>query len=148
MEDKDRESQYHKRLREQRLKEIRFNRAVPEHQFATGIINVKNSTAYSDGKGLRGCWGTDWPVSEKDSAGHKRETVGLGICIPEQYINKELPANKDNYGFVIVTNDDELHYAISFCSDNEDFGFHSDKEWFEHLKIWKRELESPVVIKK
>ncbi len=28
MEDKDRESQYHKRLREQRLKEIRFNRAV------------------------------------------------------------------------------------------------------------------------
>ena len=128
--------------------DIRFNRAVPEHQFATGIINVKNSTAYSDGKGLRGCWGTDWPVSEKDSAGHKRETVGLGICIPEQYINKELPANKDNYGFVIVTNDDELHYAISFCSDNEDFGFHSDKEWFEHLKIWKRELESPVVIKK
>ena len=128
--------------------DVRFNRAVPEHQCATGIINVKNSTAYSDGKGLRGCWGTDWPVSEKDSAGHKRETVGLGICIPEQYINKELPANKDNYGFVIVTNDDELHYAISFCSDNEDFGFHSDKEWFEHLKKWKRELESPVVIKK
>lgn len=127
--------------------DVKFDRPVPEYQFATGIINVKNSVEMSDKKGLRGCWGTDWPVSEKDSVGHKRETVGLGICIPVGNIINELPANKDNYPYVIGNATDELHYNITFCSDNETFGFHSDKEWFEYLKEWKKELEKPVEIR-
>lgn len=126
--------------------DVRFDRPVPGYRFATGLINVKNSVEMSDSKGLRGCWGTDWPVSEKDSAGHKRETVGLGICIPAGNIVSELPADKDNYPYVIGTETDELHYNITFCSDNETFGFHSDKEWFAYLKAWKKELEEPVVI--
>lgn len=127
--------------------DVKFNRPVPEYLFATGIINVKNSVEMSDKQGLRGCWGTDWPVSEKDSAGHKRETVGLGICIPTGNVVNELPANKDNYPYVIGNATDELHYNITFCSDNETFGFHSDKEWFEYLKTWKKELEEPVEIR-
>lgn len=127
--------------------DIKFNKPVPDYRFATGLINVKNSVETSDKKGLRGCWGTDWPVSEKDSAGHKRETVGLGICIPAKNVVSELPANKDNYPYVIGNATDELHYNITFCSDNETFGFHSDKEWFEYLKEWKKELDEPVEIK-
>ncbi len=126
--------------------DVRFNKAVPEYRFATGIINVKNSEEMSDKKGLRGCWGTDWPVSEKDSAGHKRETVGLGICIPAANVVSELPANKDNYPYVIGNATDELHYNITFGSDNESFGYHSAKEWFEYLAGWKKELDEPVVI--
>ncbi|MBR1400535.1 MAG: DUF4861 domain-containing protein [Prevotella sp.] len=127
--------------------DITFNKPVTGHQFATGIINVKNSTEFSDKKGLRGCWGTDWPVSEKDSAGHKRETVGLGICIPAKHIVSEMPADKDNYGFVVSTPDTSLHYDITFCSDNEDFGFHTSAEWYAHLTAWKKELENPVIIR-
>lgn len=126
--------------------DIKFNKQVPDYQFATGIINVKNSVELSDRHGLRGCWGTDWPVSEKDSAGHKRETVGLGISIPAKNVVKELPADKDNYPYVIGNATDELHYNITFCSDNENFGFHSSKEWFEYLKAWKEELEAPVKV--
>lgn len=126
--------------------DIKFNKAIPGYTFATGLINVKNSEELSDKKGLRGCWGTDWPVSEKDSAGHKRETVGLGICIPAKNMISELPANKDNYPYVIGNATDELHYNITFCSDNEPFGYHSAKEWFEYLKEWKKELNEPVII--
>lgn len=126
--------------------DVKFDRAVPEYRFATGIINVKNSEEMTDKKGLRGCWGTDWPVSEKDSADHKRETVGLGICIPAKNVVSELPANKDNYPFVIGNATDELHYNITFGSDNEQFGYHSAKEWFGYLKEWKAELDSPVII--
>ena len=126
--------------------EISFDRPATGYQFATGIINVKNSTEYSDQKGLRGCWGTDWPVSEKDSAGHKRETVGLGIHIPQRYVVNELPANKDNYGYIVATADNQLRYDIVFGSDNEDFGFHSAETWYAYLQTWKRELESPVLI--
>ena len=76
--------------------DVSFNRNVGDLKFATGTINVKNSVEHSDGHGLRGCWGTDWPVSEKDSVGHKRETVGLGICLPEANVERQLPADKDN----------------------------------------------------
>lgn len=114
---------------------------------STGIINVKNSTEYSDGDGLRACWGIDWPVSAKDSAGHKRETVGLGICIPKANIVSEQPADKDNYAFVVKPGDDNtLHYRITFASDNETFGVHSDKEWYDYLQAWKREQEQPVTV--
>ena len=77
--------------------DIRFDRPATNYQFCTGIINVKNSIEFTDKQGLRGCWGTDWPVSAKDSIGHKRETVGLGICIPSQNVIQELPKDKRNY---------------------------------------------------
>ena len=127
--------------------DVRFSRPVPDLRFATGMINVKNSTEFSDGEGLRGCWGTDWPVSAKDSAGHKRETVGLGICIPKEYIESERPADKHNYAYVIKTDTDRLHYMITFGSDNESFGYHSDEEWYAYLKEWKDDISHPVTIR-
>lgn len=118
-----------------------------KNTYCTGVINVKNSKEFSDNKGLRGCWGTDWPVSEKDSVGHKRETVGLGICIPRNNVVKELPANKDNYAFEVVPSGRTLNYGIVFGSDNETFGFHSAEAWFDYLKTWKKELDNPLKIK-
>lgn len=113
-----------------------FRRPAKGIELATGIINVKGSEEFSDHNGLRGCWGTDWPVALKDSAGHKPETVGLGIYIPKKYIVSELPANKDNYPFVIGNIDTHIRYFITFASANETFGFHSAKEWFKYLREW------------
>lgn len=126
--------------------DIQFSRPAKDYQFATGLINVKNSVEFSDKKGLRGCWGKDWPVSAKDSVGHKRETVGLGIYIPKKHVAQELPANKDNYPFVVNTSSDQLNYHITFGSDNESFGYHSSDAWFDYLKAWKRDLDTPLVI--
>ena len=125
--------------------DVFFNRPVADYQFSTGIINVKNSVEFSDKKGLRACWGTDWPSS--DTIAFKRETVGLGICIPMRYIRSEEPANKDNYAFVVGTADNHLQYKVIYCSDNESFGYHSAKEWFEFLKEWKKEVEKPIQVK-
>lgn len=119
-------------------------------ELATGIINVKGSEEYNNHKGLRGCWGTDWPVALKDSAGHKPETVGLGIYIPKKYIISELPANKDNYPYVIGNFEDysspignyaaHLRYFITFTSANETFGPGSKDAWFKYLEEWEEEL--------
>ena len=126
--------------------EVFFNCPVADYQFSTGIINVKNSEEFSDKKGLRACWGTDWPSG--DTINFKRETVGLGICIPQEYIKSEEPANKDNYAFVVGTNYDRMHYKVIYCSDNESFGYHSSKEWFEFLQEWKKEIvDKPIKIK-
>lgn len=128
------------------LQDAQCSPAEDGYTLCTGIINVKNSTEYTDDKGLRGCWGTDWPVSEKDSIGHKRETVGLGICIPPKYLLKQLPKDKDNYAMLVTPQNGELHYNICFASDNEDFGYHSDKAFYAFLKEWRKGLDNPVKI--
>ena len=126
--------------------EVFFNKLVPDYLFATGIVNVAGSTEFSDHKGLRGCWGTAWAVSGADTLTHKKETVGLGIFIPRQYIVSEQPANESDYGYVLKTSSSHLNYEIVYCSDNEDFGYHSSKDWFDYLKAWKMEQESPIIV--
>ena len=126
--------------------DVKFREVPTGLKFSTGVINVKNSTEFSDKSGTRGCWGTDWPAGATNQKGHKLETVGLAVSIPKQYIVSEQPADSDNYGFVIATDTDELHYAISLASDNEIFGFHSVKEWSEYLKAWGKECNNPVEI--
>lgn len=125
---------------------LQLDRNVPDYDFSTGIINIKDSKEYSDHKGTRGCWGTDWPVALKDTAGWKRETVGLGIAIPSRYVKKELPATADNYPFVVGTSSDRFEYYITYSSDNEDFGYHSAKDWFKFLKEWREEIDHPVTV--
>ena len=41
--------------------DVFFNKDASDYQFATGLINVKGSSEFADGKGLRGCYGSDWP---------------------------------------------------------------------------------------
>ena len=124
--------------------DVFFNRNVTGYQFSTGIINVKGSEEFSDKKGLRACWGTDYPST--DTVKWKRETVGLAILIPQKHILSEELANKDNYAFVVGTAGRKLSYKITYTSANEEFGYHSAQEWFSFLREWKKEVEKPVVI--
>ena len=125
--------------------DVFFNKDVSNRLFSTGIINVKGSEEFSDKQGLRACWGTDWPSG--DTINWKRETVGLGICIPMKYVRSEEVANKDNYAFVVGTSNNHLSYKVIYCSDNEAFGYHSAKEWFEFLQEWKKEVLKPIEVK-
>ena len=125
--------------------DVLFNKDVSGYRFSTGIINVKDSEEFSDHKGLRACWGTDYPST--DTVKWSRETVGLAICIPSQHIASEETANKDNYAFVVKTTGKRLGYKITYTSANEEFGYHTAREWFDYLKAWKREVEQPIEVK-
>lgn len=124
--------------------DVTFNRNVPDLQFSTGIINVKNSEEFSDKDGLRACWGTDWPAT--DTLKWKRETVGLAIYMPAKYRVKEMEANTDNYAYVVKADGNKIHYSLSYTSDNEDFGYHSAKTWFDFVKLWRKQLEAPIEV--
>lgn len=125
--------------------DVFFNKDASDYRFATGIINVKGSTEYTDGKGLRGCYGTDWPTG-KDDGKHKLETVGLGIYVPAAAFSKEMPANQNDYTLVVKPTGNKLSYKVAYTSANENFGFKGEKEWYQWLKDWKKSLEQPVVI--
>lgn len=125
--------------------DVFFNKDVSTERFSTGIINVKGSEEFSDKKGLRACWGTDYPSG--DTVNWKRETVGLAILIPQKNIASEEPANKDNYTFVLKVDGTHMAYKVTYTSANETFGYHNAKDWFDYLKAWRREVEQPIVVK-
>lgn len=125
--------------------DVFFNKDVSDYQFATGLINVKGSSEYADGKGLRGCYGSDWPTG-KDDGKHKLETVGLGIYVPQAALVKQVPANKDCYTQVVRPTGNKLSYKLAYTSANETYGFEGEKEWYQWLKDWKKEVEEPVKI--
>ena len=131
--------------------DVTFNRTVGDYRFSTGIIDIKGSEEFSDRQGLRACWGTDYPST--DTVKWKRETLGLAILMPQKYIVEEIAAGKDrnvqgqNYTYVIGTDSDRLSYKVTYSSANEQFGYHSAKEWFDYLKAWKKEVEEPVRVR-
>ena len=124
--------------------DVQFNKDVSDYRFSTGIINVKGSEEFSNKKGLRACWGTDYPST--DTLKWNRETVGLAVLVPQQNIVSEEPANKDNYAYVLKVNGRQMTYKVTYTSANESFGYHSAKEWFDYLKAWCKEVENPVII--
>ena len=126
--------------------DVFFNEDVSNYDFATGLINVKGSSEYADGKGLRGCWGSDWPTG-KDDGKHKLETVGLGIYVPAQMLAKQMPANKDCYTQVVRPIGNKLSYKLAYTSINETYGPKGEKEWYEWLKCWKKQIEQPIIVK-
>lgn len=124
--------------------DVLFNKDVSDYRFSTGIINVKGSEEFSNKKGLRACWGTDYPST--DTVKWNRETVGLAVLIPQKNIVSEEPANKDNYAFVLKVNGRQMSYKVTYTSANETFGYHTAKEWFDYLKAWCKEVEKPVKV--
>ena len=125
--------------------DVLFNKDVSDYRFSTGIINVKGSEEFSDKKGLRACWGTDYPAT--DTLKWKRETVGLAILLPQQSVVSEEPANKDNYAYVVKVDGRQLSYKVTYTSANEEFGYHSAREWFDYLKVWRKEVDKPVEVR-
>lgn len=125
--------------------DVFFDKDVSNYRFSTGLINVKNSTEFSDKAGLRGCYGMDWPTG-KDDGIHKLETVGLGIYVPMKYLESEKQANVNDLTYVVKPSDNKISYKLAYTSANENFGFKNEKEWYKWLKDWKEDNEAPVVI--
>lgn len=123
---------------------VKFRQVPPCQLFSTGLVNIKGSSEFTDHNGLRGCWGTAWPAN--DTINWKKETVGLGICLPQKYIVKELSATNDNYGYVIRPVEKEINYKLTYSSANETYGFHDKKSWFDYLQTWKKTNDAVVKI--
>ncbi|MDR0892262.1 MAG: DUF4861 domain-containing protein [Mediterranea sp.] len=122
-----------------------FDEPLDKELFCTGVQDIKGSTAFSDHKGLVGCWGTDWPVN--DTVKYAKETVGLGTCIPRRYVRQEAK-DAANYLYLIgAPGKSGFEYYTTFTSRKETFGYKTPQAWFAYLREWKEELETPAVVR-
>lgn len=123
---------------------VTFKEPLKKETFATGVINIKGSTSFSDHKGLIACWGTDWPVT--DTVKYAKETVGLAVSIPEKLIKTETK-DKMNYLYTLgAENEKSFSYDITFTSMKETFGYKNSQAWFDYVKQWKNELLNPCTV--
>jgi hypothetical protein len=125
------------------LVETFFEEPLKDEIFCTGVEDIKGSVSYSDHKGLVGCWGTDWPVT--DTVKYAKETVGLAAYIPK-YVKEEVK-DKSNYLYTIgAKGEKSFRHYVTFTSMKETFGYKSPEAWFAFIREWKEALDSPAEV--
>ena len=109
------------------------------------ILYIGGETvSYSDHSGLVGSWGRHWPVT--DTVKYAKETIGLATYIPWKYVLKEV-ADKDNFLYTVsYPGQKSFHYYTMFTSRKETFGYPDVQTWFDHIKVWKDQLEHPLKV--
>lgn len=125
--------------------DVFFAQPLGSEVFCTGVQDVKDSQSMSDHRGLIACWGTDWPVN--DTIKYAKETVGLATYVPADIVVGEVK-DKANYLYqVSAPGATTLRYFITFTSMKETFGYKSSEEWFAHVTAWRKELETPCIVR-
>jgi hypothetical protein len=129
------------------------------HVYATGVQKIADSRHISDHRGMTAVWGTDWPVN--DTVKYAKQTVGLAVEIPEEYLAVPVSADKasdnpyapsevdDKVNYLYLIKPDangEIRYRMTVCAEKEDFGVKTADDFFRYVEAWKE--KQPVVVKK
>ncbi len=118
-------------------------KCVAENTFCTGVMKVEeDNVGFLQTDGLAGSWGTNLP-EKTDTINNPRETVGLGVCVPQRHVNKTVE-NDANYLVIMDTNSGQsLSYHLTFCTAKEEKGFKKSEAWFAYLRQWQEALKHP-----
>ena len=74
------------------------------------------------------------------------EWVGLGLYT-DKACRKEMKEDEFNYLTLLGTDADKhIRYYITVCARREKDGFKNSKAWFDYLRLWKTELDSPCTV--
>lgn len=110
---------------------------------ATGVIIIKNGKTINE-SGLVGSWGTDYPVS--DTIKYAKETCGLGVNVPQQFVNKHVEEGINNLILMKYKKGDILHFNFTAAAKKEEWSaFSTSEQFFSYLKDWS--AIKPVVVK-
>ncbi len=127
--------------------QVSFKEAsVKENTFCTGVMKVEEeNVGFLQSDGLAGSWGTNLP-EKTDTINNPRETVGLGVCVPKQYVDSTIE-NDANYLVILNTNGTQsLSYYLTFCTTKEDEGYPDKEAWFAYLRQWQADLQHPCQV--
>ena len=117
---------------------------LPVDTFCTGIQKLESEpSGFMQEDGLCGSWGCNVP--EKSEPDH-REWVGLGLyAAPGNRIGME----EDDFNYLTLLQPDkdrQIRYRLTVCARREKDGFKTAQEWFDYLRQWKAEADSPCTV--
>ena len=125
------------------LAEVRASENIAN--LATGVQQTGGGPTMSDNKGLVGSWGTYYPVT--DTIKFAKQTVGLGVYVPEINVTKNVVNGADNLILMPYHKGQTLRFYLTAVSRKEEnTPFTSAEPFFAYLKQWKGTLE-PVLVK-
>ena len=97
---------------------------------------------------LLASWGTNWPVN--DSAKYAKETVGLGVFIPQEYAgalvhdkSNNLCLLKQKFETINHKSENHCHFyltVVGATKENHPVAT-SAEEWFAYLRRWAKHLQ-------
>lgn len=112
--------------------------------FCTGVQKLTDEKPYTDKKNLVANWG--WSYPEKDTIMYKRQTIGMGVAVPDTYINKHF-TDKRNYLILLNNNGaNHIEYYLNACGLLEKKGYKTPDTYFQYLETWKKEVLSPLLV--
>lgn len=122
----------------------RFSANARGMKFSTGIQNIRGGDRMeSDRRGWIADWGRWYPVSDTVKFG--KQTVGLGISVPERYV-VEPAEDRLNYLYVVTPDaNNEIRYRVVFAAEKETFGYKTPEDFFAYIRRWN--AEKPVEIR-
>ena len=118
--------------------------SLPGDTFCTGIQKLESKpSGFMQEDGLCGSWGCNVP--EKSEPDH-REWVGLGLYAAP---GNRIGMKEDDFNYLTLLQPDkdrQIRYRLTVCARREKDGFKTAQEWFDYLRQWKAEADSPCTV--
>ena len=92
---------------------------------------------------LLASWGTDWPVN--DSAKYAKETVGLGVFVPKEYVGELVHDKQNNLCLLKLSafsHQYSAHFYLTCCGATKENHpvARTAEEWLAYLRKWAKNL--------
>lgn len=123
---------------------VNISGSLPGDTFCTGIQKLESEpSGFMQEDGLCGSWGCNVP--EKSEPDH-REWVGLGLYAAP---GNRIGMKEDDFNYLTLLQPDkdrQIRYRLTVCARREKDGFKTAQEWFDYLRQWKAEADSPCTV--
>lgn len=114
-------------------------------KLATGVQQIGGGACFKTNQ-LVGSWGSWYP--QPDTVKYKKETVGLGLHMPQKYQGKHVMDGVNNLIIAPCKKGEILRFYVTAVATKEkNQTIRSAEEFFKYLDGWRRGLE-PIVVQK
>jgi len=114
-------------------------------KLSTGVQQIGGGACFKSNQ-LLGSWGSWYP--QPDTVKYKKETVGLGLFMPQKYQGKQVMDGVNNLIVAPCKKGEVLRFYVTAVATKEkNQSIRSAEEFFKYLDGWRRGLE-PVIVQK
>jgi len=120
---------------------------VSQNESTTLVAGVQtffdSSEKLTDIKGVVAIWGTGLPYPLTENPRATPQTVGLAVSVPASILKK---STSDSDNLLLLVEGKNYVYHLMAAWSQEQGGFNQSKEFFDYVKNWNQQLQTPVKV--